>query len=614
VIQLRNIKLELSGNEIFKNINCTLHTDNRVGVIGRNGAGKSTLLKLISGKIKPDAGTVCLEKGLRIGYIPQDEILVSSLSIFDEAFSAHKEFCDIEHKIEQIEQELKTSPSPQRAVELVEAYDELQDKRKQYDKHILIEKTKEKLAGLGFSQEMITQPVEKLSTGWKIRLSLAKLLLSDADILLFDEPTNHLDIVTQQWLLETLKAMPQGFLMVSHDQAYLEQVCSHILEIEMGVSTYYTGNLSSYLTQKQEQQEIARSTRARQDREIEQKQAIVNRFKASASRGQQAKNMQKQIDRMELVEVASPLPTIHFKFPVPPRSGKVALTFNNIGYSFEQRQLFKGLSGEIATGERVALIAANGVGKTTLLNCLTGKYNPQEGSVTLGNNVKIAFFEQEQSRVLSPEKTIIDELLSTPSQATEAEIRKLLGSFQYTGDDVYKKIKVLSGGEKNRVAMVKILIQNANLLILDEPTNHLDIYSKDILRQALQAYQGTILFVSHDLHFVNSIAKRIIKLTPTEAHTYLGTYEEFCTQQAQAQAQTATSPSKPETSTHKKRLTELEREISRLELSEKKEADKLANSEYGTPEYQKSIKSITEIQKNLSKLQKEWEAVMAVYH
>jgi len=626
MIQLRSVTLDLGVHRIFQDISCVIQPKDRVGIIGRNGAGKSTLLKVIAGRLKPTSGQISLEKGARIAYLPQEEVLSSTLLVFEEAFSAFAAIISTQARIADIDAIIAEGNCTE---ELLEEYGDLHARIQDFDQHTAIKQTEEVLAGLGFTATMLKKTVDELSTGWKMRLALAKLLLTDADMYLFDEPTNHLDMVTQQWFLQKLHSMKQGFLLVSHDRVYLEKSCNRILEIERGTGTYYRGNLGAYLAEKQAQLEIARATRSRQEREISQKQAVADRFRGSANRAQQAQNLLKQIERIELVDVEPPLPTVHFHFPTPPRPGSIVLTAHGITYGFQDTLLFSAISFELQRGDRVALIAANGVGKTTLINCLAGLYTPLQGRVAYGHAVQTAFFEQDQARVMSPEKTIYGEVCDACPRATEADIRRTLGSFQFSGDDVHKKIGVLSGGEKNRVAMAKVLLQQANVLILDEPTNHLDLYAKDVLAQALAAYEGTILFVSHDLDFVQRLATRIIELTPTSAYSFPGTYEEFCAykqaqlahQQPTAQAekkvvhkaakQSPIMPMPTQAENHEKRkeIAALERTIARLEKEEARESELFGVYAYGSEPYTKTLARFTEIQKKLAQAHKEWEAL-----
>ncbi len=631
MIQLQNLTVDLNTNLIFEDINCTIQDSDRIGIIGRNGAGKSTLLKVIAGRLAPTSGSVHIQRGSRIAYLPQEEVLNSPLSVFDEAFSAFHECVKIEQRVAEIDNAIAAGSC---TAEQLEEYASLHERLREWDKNASMLQTKEVLAGLGFTEAAFSKPVSALSTGWKMRLALAKLLLTDADMYLFDEPTNHLDMVTQQWFLEKLQAMKQGFLLVSHDQVYLEKAATSILEIERGTATFYRGNLQAYLNAKEERIELARRTRARQEREIAHKEMIIEKFRAKASKAKTAQSMIKKLERIELVEVEPPLPAIKFSFPTPPRPGNIILTFHHLSFAFPNQPspIFEKVSGEIERGERVAIVAANGVGKSTLLHCIMGTHTPTNGFVKFGHNVQTAFFAQDQARTLHPDKTIYQEISDacdrTPGDSnipgsrpiSSSEIRAALGNFQFSGDDVDKKISVLSGGEKNRVAMAKILLQRANFLILDEPTNHLDLYSKDVLRQALASYEGTILFVSHDLTFVSKLATRIIELTPTSTYSYPGTYEEFCIAKKLAAVTTTQKsdrlvlPRKVEDPQQdrelKKEIQSIERTISKLERDEQKELEILGACEYGTEAYNNSLTKLTEVQAKLKLAHTEWEEKM----
>lgn len=611
MIQLKQISLSVGNRQLFDNISCIIPTGAHMGVIGHNGAGKSTLLKVIAGIIPPSSGEITVSKNSRIGYLPQEEILASELTVFDEAYRAFQYITVMQHRIKKIEHDIEAGKYTD---ELLEELTQLHEKLRIHDQQRAQLRTTETLMGLGFTQETIQKKVAELSTGWKMRLALAKLLLTDADMYLFDEPTNHLDIVTQDWFLKKLTELPAGFLLVSHDRAYLEKACTSILEIERGQAVTYQGNLSAYIEVKEHKIALAHATRARQEREIAKKQEVIDRFRAG-TRARQAQSLQNQIDRIELVEITPPLPTIHFTFPRPERPGQSILKFENISYGFNNTSLFKNISSEILRGERVALIAANGVGKTTLINCLAGKYRSPTGSIVFGHNVQHAFFEQDQARTLNPENSIFDEVRAACARPSENEIRSILGAFQFKSQDILKKTKVLSGGEKNRVAIVKVLLQRANFLILDEPTNHLDLYSKDILLQALLKYEGTILFVSHDSDFVSKLATRIIELTPTRLYSYPGTYEEYVYQKNLEHAPKNTDPL-PATSPKKEpvhnsaEIKTIEKQILKLENQEKLLLEKLETLEFGSEQHRKKLSELSNLQKKLSTLNQEWEELL----
>ncbi len=410
-----------------------------------------------------------------------------------------------------------------------------------------------------------------------MRLVLAKLLLQEADFYLFDEPTNHLDIVTKEWFFDFIKNGRFGFLLVSHDRYYLDKACDYIFELERGKGKWFVGNFSQYILQKEQQQAIIQASYERQQKDIAQKQKTIERFRASATKAKMAQSMIKQLDKVELIEVEPPLPTIKLQFPTIQRSGTTVLSFENLKQVFDNKVIFQNINGQIQRGEKIALVAPNGTGKTTLFNNLTGKYKLTEGLVKFGHNVNYAIFEQDQNRALDPNNTIYREVLNACPDISEAVIRGFLGSFLFSGESIHKKISVLSGGEKNRVAMVKVLLQKANFLLLDEPTNHLDLYAKDVLLQALKQYEGTLLIVSHDHSFLQGIATCIWELTPQGIHAYPGTYESYLYAKKaleQGNEPKATSMPKPQAQAPKtskdsynlrKEIASTESKISRLE-------------------------------------------------
>jgi len=601
MIQLKNITLQYGERILFDNISATFAQNQRVGLVGRNGAGKSTLLKIIAGQLKPDEGSISFSKDLRIAYMPQEIVLLSEKSVFDEAFSVFDE----QQKDEHLHYLFDSSAAQARTVRI--------------------------LKGLGFTESTMKNSVATLSIGWRMRLVLAQLLLQEADFYLFDEPTNHLDIVTKEWFLQFLNNANFGYLFISHDRYYLDRVCDYIFEIERGNGTVFTGNFTKYLTLKAQQQELIRSTYERQTREIAQKMKTIERFRASASKAKMAQSMIKQVDKIEVVKPEPVLPLVTFSFPAVQRAGQIVLHCNNVGYSFGDKQIFKNASLEIERGEKVALVAANGKGKTTLLNVLMGKLALQQGTVTLGHNVSVALFEQEQLHVLNPKATVIEEVIAHCADTPESLIRGFLGSFLFSGDDVYKKIAVLSGGERNRVAMVKVLLQKANFLILDEPTNHLDLYAKQVLLQALQQYQGTILFVSHDHDFLNILATRVVELTHDRLYSYTGNYKEYLYQKEHQQASDSSLDtllsgthdernlaipqksviSSKEAREIRKEVGTLEGKIKKYEAQLEEINEKLVES-YGSAQHKHLLDEMTRVQKELDQALGRWEACQRI--
>ncbi|HLE76401.1 MAG TPA: ABC-F family ATP-binding cassette domain-containing protein [Candidatus Babeliales bacterium] len=613
ILMLNNISLSYGERTLFDDISVDFQEDQKIGIVGRNGAGKSTLLKIISGMEQPDSGIVSKERGKTVAYMAQEMVLESHKNIYDEAFTVFEVFTALEIEQSKIEAELEKAPD--HAEQLLERYMQIQEKLARFDRIQSEKNTEDILIGLGFKREQFNKPVQELSVGWKMRLVLAKLLLEQADFYLFDEPTNHLDITAKEWFFKFLRQAPFGFLLVSHDRYFLEKACDLTFELSHGKGTLYHGSYTYYIEQKEERNRVLQSAHARQQREITKKKETIDRFRASASKAKMAQSMMKQLDRIERIEIEPAEPTIYISFPEPSRPGKVILTVKDVSHSFDGKQLFNHASCEIGRGQKVALLAPNGTGKTTLFNLICGKLPLQHGTVEFGHNVEHALFEQDQTRALNGESTIFDEIQSHTKNVGDATIRSFLGSFLFSGSDVEKKIKVLSGGEKNRVAMVKVLLQNANFLLLDEPTNHLDLFAKSVMLQALKKYPGTILFVSHDHDFIQELATDILELSPNGLYHYPGKYEEFLQDTKQDYSDTvAVTPQAPQAAApielskqRKKDLQKLEAKIASLE---KKIADlnlTLETLSYGTPEFSQATEQVVSAQKQLEDAEKKWE-------
>ena len=619
MIIIKNGSLAFGAQKIFDELSFTISYDQKIGVLGRNGAGKSTLLKVLARHQSLDSGTISYDKKKTIAYLPQEEVINSSRTVFDEACSGFEHLIQKQARLLHIESLLTQGTDDVK--DMLDEYHQLQEILEFFDKPLLEKKALEVLQGLGFSPEQINQPVHTLSVGWQMRVSLARLLLQNADFYLFDEPTNHLDLPAKEWFLDFVNNAPFGYLLVTHDRHYLEHGCSIILELERGKGKLYFGNFSYYLHEKEAEKSRIRDAYIQQQKEIERKKRTIERFRASASKARMAQSMEKALNKIELIEIEPEMPSINFSFPEPIRAGKIVLELNNIAYGFTDTPLFQHVNGQIKRGQKVALIAANGVGKTTLFNIIVGAIKPNVGTITFGHNVTYAYFEQEQSRVLNPNNTVLEEVYGSVSNVTEQTIRSFLGSFLFKHNDVYKKIKSLSGGERNRVAMVKVLLRQANFLILDEPTNHLDIYAKDILLQALKQYAGTVLLVSHDHDFIQQWADTIMELTPKELITFEGSYEGYLYyrkniyQKENHKRGINTSIAKPtkheKTPDTQRDMKLIERTISRLEHELEKMANKLGDVEYGSDEYIKIIKAYENTQKELQKNMQEWENLIS---
>jgi len=628
MIHAKKINLSFGAQTIFDNISFTVQQNQRVGLVGANGSGKSTLLKVIAGQQALDSGEVSIVNRSSIAYMPQDVVLTSTKPVYEEAFSTFDQL----HALQQEETELQKKIEQHSTQELLDRFAQVHNDLAQLQPHACIQKTKKILHGLGFSEQQQKQPVNQLSVGWKMRLVLAKLLLKNADFYLFDEPTNHLDLVAKDWFLDFLKRAPFGFILVCHDRYFLDQLCEETIALEMGKGKRYKGNYSFYEAQREQELIVLQTAYEQQQREIKQKEKTIDRFRAKSSKAKMVKSMQKELNKIERIVLPPSSKEVRFTFPEVKRAGRIVLNVKDVAHSFSSQtpstgsgQVFSNATFDIERGQKVALIAPNGTGKSTLFNIITGKLALQKGTVELGYNVEHALFAQDQNESLTLEDTIFQNVVQRCTNKPESLIRNFLGSFLFSGEDIDKPVRVLSGGEKNRVSMICVLLQDANFLLLDEPTNHLDIQSKEVLLKALHAYQGTILFVSHDRDFVNRLATDIIELEPTGTKKYHGDYDSYLRLKSHA-TETSKNPSLPPATSdggprnklanspkilHKlrKESRKLENKIEKLE---KKVFDlelKFVDLPYGTQEFTENQQTIQRLKKKLEDFTKEWEAV-----
>jgi ATP-binding cassette subfamily F protein 3 len=615
IIILKDIVLSYGERDLFDEISIDFREDQKIGVVGRNGAGKSTLLKVIAGQLSIDSGKVVLNSNKKIAFLPQEVVLDSDKSIFDELFLTFEKYTKLEHEKERFEKLFETNPDD--IMDLLDSYQQVLDALAHFDRPAAEQQAIAILKGLGFKEEKFHDPVNTLSVGWKMRLVLAKLLLENADFYLFDEPTNHLDLVTKEWFLEFLRNAPFGYLLVTHDRYFLEKACDWIFELSRGKGTMYYGNYSKYIQEYERRRADLESAYQLQQKDIARKKETINRFRASASKAKMAQSMIKQLDKIEIIEIEPPEPVVSFSFPPLERAGHVVLKVKDLSYDYGSKLLFQHASCEITRGQKVALVAPNGMGKSTLFDLIAGKLPLQTGSVEFGHNVRYALFEQDQTKALDPHKTIIEVMNESCPDRPEQIVRSFLGAFLFRGDDVYKKIHMLSGGEKNRVAMVKVLLQYANFLLLDEPTNHLDLNSKSVLLQSLQQYPGTLFFVSHDHQFVQDLATDILELTPKGLHHYPGNYEEFLAYKKAQQPTVAPQQTEPQQEAQKKKrpkddedqknAREMERTIQRLEQQIQQKSVQLTEQEYGSAQYDQTLAKIVALQRELDQAMAAWE-------
>jgi ATP-binding cassette, subfamily F, member 3 len=625
MISAKDISLYFGLRALFDKISFNISPDQKIGLVGRNGSGKSTLLKVIAGSQKIDEGVFSIEKGGRFAYMPQEAVLESDKLILDETISVFQNVVDMRSELESLDEYFAQHKGDNTCHDKLERYAVLQEALADEDFEGLVVKAKIILQGLGFAKEQLEQPVCQLSSGWKMRIVLAKLLLKPVDFYLFDEPTNHLDIVAKDWFLDFLKDMKAGFLLVCHDRFFLDNACNYILELDRGKSKFFRGNYSQFLDQK-EQSEAALQVAAKEQKKMfKKKMEVVEKFRYKASKAKLAQSLLKKLDKEDRVQIVGQQKKIAFSFAEIKRSGRIVLECNDLDKSFDTKQIFKDVSFELFRGDKAAIVAANGKGKTTLLSLLAGKYALQSGGMRFGHNVDWTMFEQDQELLLNKDNTILQEAEGAcRSSDARKKVRGLLGAFLFPGDDVDKKIAVLSGGERNRVAMVKVLLQPANLLILDEPTNHLDLESKEVLLKALNKYEGTILFVSHDRAFLDGMATRILELKSDGIASWDGNYESYLYHKFQSQKvasgggqperggfqkknNASTALSGRESYELRKKVNQLERKISSLEAKLDRAHEMLGGCEYGTDEFVKHDCKVKEIRGQIDELILQWE-------
>ncbi|MEG4149587.1 ABC-F family ATP-binding cassette domain-containing protein [Microcoleus sp. Pol12B5] len=528
MLRLEHISKIYPTGVVLKDVTWEVKPGDRIGLVGVNGAGKSTQLKIIAGEIEPTAGEVIRPASLHIAYLSQEFEVDPTRTVREEFWRAFSEANDVHESLMQVHRDLETS-TPENLDELIHKMDRLQRQFEGLNGYGLEAQIEKILPEIGFEPEDGDRLVSAFSGGWQMRMSLGKILLQKPDILLLDEPTNHLDLETIEWLEVYLKGLITPMVIVSHDREFLDRLCTQIVETERGVSSTYLGNYSSYLLQKAEAREAQLSAYESQQKELEKQQAFVEKFRASATRSTQAKSREKQLDKIERIEAPTGgLKTLHFRFPPAPRSGREVAIIEDLVHAYGEKILFLGADLLIERGDRIAFLGPNGAGKSTLLRMIMGLEKPTEGTVKLGgHNVIPGYFEQNQAEALDLNKTVMQTIHDEVPDWKNEEVRTLLGRFLFTGETVFKQVGALSGGEKARLALAKMLLTPVNLLILDEPTNHLDIPAKEMMEEAIQNYDGTVIIVSHDRYFISQVANKIVEIRDGEFRTYLGDYHYY---------------------------------------------------------------------------------------
>lgn len=553
MVSVNNISYFIGGRALYENASMFIKPNDKIGLIGLNGRGKSTLLKIINGEYQIDAGTISKAKDCTIGFLNQDLLSYQTDdAILTVAMEAFKDAVDTQRQLEKVLHQLETEYSDS----LVEKLTRLQEKFEHLDGYTMQAKAEEVLEGIGFSTKDLHRPLREFSGGWRMRVMLAKLLLEKPSLLMLDEPTNHLDLPSIEWVENYLRTYEGAVIIVSHDRTFLDNVINKTVEVTMGQLVTYEGNYSFYLKEKELRQEIQNNAYENQQAKIRQTERFIERFKATASKARQVQSRVKALEKLDLLEeVVNDVAAINFKFTFKQPSGRHVVTLNEVSKSYGELTILDHTNAKIERGDKIALIGANGRGKSTLLRILANT-EPLDGERVIGYNVITGFYAQHQLEALHVDNEILEELKQAGTGKLEQELRGVLGCFLFSDEDVFKKIKVLSGGEKSRVALAKTLISEANFLLLDEPTNHLDFISENILIQALQQYQGTFVTVSHNRHFVSQVANKIWWIENHQLKEYPGTYEEYEYWRKQNAAEpTPTAPIKKTESKPKQRET-----------------------------------------------------------
>ena len=528
MIQLSSIHKAFGARVLFDAVRWQLQSGERVGLCGPNGAGKTTLLRIMAGLEEPDQGTVARSSNLTVGFLPQDGISHTGRTLFDEAALSFQELLRLQNEMQELEVQMGDS-SVQAGVhqQLLARYADAQETFHHEGGYDIEARVSEVLHGLGFSQTDVSRPTEEFSGGWQMRIALAKLLLKRPRLLLMDEPTNHLDLEARNWLEDFLLSYPHAVVLVSHDRFFLDRVVTSIAEVSLRTLTPYPGDYSSYLVERDARLQRLREQKRQQDDDVARIQAFIDRFRYQATKAAQVQSRVKMLEKITPLEVPPEPKRVHFTFPASIKSGRTILELNNVCKSYKHLKVFDDVSVHIERGDRIALVGPNGAGKSTLMRMLAGVEPPDSGTRIEGHNVVTQYFSQDEATRLDPSLTVYETLSSSSPVHMVPTIRNILGGFLFEDDDVHKRVKVLSGGERTRLAVARMLLHSSNTLLLDEPTNHLDIDSTNVLLDALSDYGGTLILVSHDRYFVDRLATKILEIGNLKATLYPGTYEEF---------------------------------------------------------------------------------------
>ena len=528
MIQLSNAGKRFGHKLLFENVDWLITPQDRIGLVGANGTGKSTVMKTLAGLETLDYGSITIAKGISAGYLPQDGLTLTGQTVFAECVSVFNELRAMEREMEELTRSMAelSHESPEYS-QVADRYHRLEHEFQTRDGYAIEAKVGTVLTGLGFRKEDWTRLTDEFSGGWQMRLALAKLLLQQPNLLLLDEPTNHLDLEARNWLEEYLGAYPYAFVLISHDRYFLDVTVKKTVEIWNKQVFFYTGNYDKYLAEKTQRREQLEAAYRNQRERIEQLEAFISRFRYQATKAKQVQSRIKELEKMERIEIPPEEKTIHFSFAQPKPSGRIVAEFRDVAKRYGPKEVFRNVNFMIERGDRVALVGVNGAGKSTLIKLLAGTEPLSAGEYKPGHNVDTDYFAQDQYKELNQDARILDDISELSPRSTQTELRSLLGCFLFQADDVFKRIGVLSGGERGRYALLRLLLDPANFLLLDEPTNHLDMRAKDVLLEALAAYSGTVVLVSHDRYFIDNLATRVFEVGDGRVEVYPGNYEDY---------------------------------------------------------------------------------------
>jgi ATP-binding cassette, subfamily F, member 3 len=628
MIQLSGAGKRFGHKLLFENCDWLITPKERTGLVGANGTGKSTLLKILCGMESLDYGVLSMSKGITQGYLPQDGLSLSGRTIFAECMSVFADLHEMERELETLHHRLgELDPASDEYSTVADRLHHIDTEFRNRDGYAIEAQVGTVLDGLGFRKEDWAKHTEHFSGGWQMRIALAKLLLSKPNMLLLDEPTNHLDLEARNWLENYLADYPFAVILISHDRYFLDVTVNRTVEIWNKRVQFYSGNYESYLRQKDERRATLQAAYKNQRDRIEQLEAFINRFRAQATKAKQVQSRIKELDKIERIEIPPDEQTIHFSFPQPKPSGRIVGEFKDVSKSYGAKHVFSDANFLIERGDRIALVGVNGAGKSTMIKLLSGTEPLSSGSYTLGHNALPDYFAQDQYKELDPNARMLDDLSGAAPRSSQTQLRTLLGCFLFSDDDVFKKIGVLSGGERNRYALARMLLAPSNFLLLDEPTNHLDMRAKDVLLESLRGYTGTVVFVSHDRYFIDNLATRIFEIEEGHVHVYPGNYEDYLWRKAGGTsivvaevepvpvAVTVEAPAEPKKRVNpmkmeklKTRLRDVEKRVGELE-SEIQQHDAAMADFKSVEESMRLSELVSTRRKELAEKEAEWEEI-----